>query len=336
MARKASAGVSLNDVAKLAGVSAQTASRVANGSSAVRPETKERVIAAMRQLGYRPSFAARSLRLGSYHSIGLVMPNNVTTTGRRFQAEGMAVAAAEHHYALTIVQVNDDELTLEAASRRMASLPVDGQILGLGLNPTDFDTFIPPAAINSVIISTKPHPWCPTVSNDQLACSTAIVEHLISKGHREIRYAGGRPDSPANIERCLGWKQTLQQHGLPVAEPLFGDWTADSGYRMGAILAKDAACTAIYAANDTMAIGIICALRDAGRSVPHDVSVIGVDDSLVGIIPRLELSSYRFDHEQVGAAAFNLAISAPTSETPPHILVPGELVERSSVVPPTH
>ena len=85
-----------------------------------------------------------------------------------------------------------------------------------------------------------------------------------------------------------------------------------------------------------MAIGIICALRDAGRSVPHDVSVIGVDDSLVGIIPRLELSSYRFDHEQVGAAAFNLAISAPTSETPPHILVPGELVERSSVVPPTH
>ena len=81
-----------------------------------------------------------------------------------------------------------------------------------------------------------------------------------------------------------------------------------------------------------MAIGIIYALRDAGLRVPEDISVIGVDDSLVGIIPRLELSSYRFDHERVGAVAFDLVVNPPVQGTPPHMLVPGALVERSSVM----
>jgi len=333
MARRASTGISLNDVAKLAGVSAQTVSRVVNGSSSVSASTRERVNAAIEQLGYRPSFAARSLRAGSYHSIGLVMPDsNITTTGRRFQVEGLAMAAAEHHYALTIVQIEDNELTLADASRRMESQPVDGQILGLGLNPKDFGTFVPPTSIPTVIISTHPHKHCATVSNDQIACSTAIVDHLVSKGHREIRYVGGRREAPANIERTQGWQQAMQSHGLEIVEPLFGDWTADSGYRAGTILAKDTSCTAIYAANDAMAIGIIYALRNAGLRVPEDISVIGVDDSLVGIVPRLELSSYRFDHERVGAVAFDLVVNPPSQDPPPHVLVPGALVQRSPVM----
>ena len=126
----------------------------------------------------------------------------------------------------------------------------------------------------------------------------------------------------------------MRARGLPLREPLYGDWTADSGYRMGTILAKDETCTAIYAANDTMAVGIIYALREAGRRVPQDISVIGADDSMVGVIPRLELSSYRFDNERVGAIAFDLAIKEPAEGTPPHILVPGVLVKRSTVAAP--
>ena len=333
MARSSHTQASIADVAKLAGVSAQTVSRVANDSDAVRPATKERVMAAMEQLGYRPNFAARSLRAGRYRSVGLAMPGDISATGRRFQLEGIAQAAAEHRYAITMVQIDDDELCLTCASHRMESLPVDGQILGLGSDPDDFDTFVPPASIPTVIISTRPHPRCATVSNDQVGCSLAIVEHLVAHGHREIRYAGGRREAPANIGRVEGWEQALCAHGLPLSEPLFGDWTADSGYRMGAIFARDEACTAIYAANDAMALGVIQALRTAGRRVPEDVSVTGVDDSLVGIVPRLELSSYRFDDERVGTLAFDLAIFNPPTDAPPHILVPGALVSRSTVGP---
>ena len=334
MARRSNSNVSLADVAKHAGVSAQTVSRVANGSDAVRPETRERVLAAMEQLGYRPSFAARSLRAGRYHIVGLALPNDLSATGRRLQLESIVTAATDRQYAVTLLELGAEDMSLARASRRMESLPVDGQILGLGSHTADFDTFVPPSSIPTVLVSTRPHPRCATVSNDQAGCSTTIVDYLVSKGHREIRFAGGRREAPANDGRFEGWEQAMRAHGLALREPLFGDWTADSGYRMGTIFARDESCTAIYAANDAMAVGIIYALRDAGLRVPEDVSVIGVDDSMVGVIPRLELSSFRFDEEQVGLAAFNLAIDPPAGEFP-HIMIPGALVERSTVAPPT-
>ena len=335
MARKPNTSVSIADVAKVAGVSTQTVSRVANGSEAVRPATKKRVLAAMDQLGYRPSFAARSLRAGRYHIVGLAMPSNISSAGRRIQFENIAAAAADHQYALTLVQINKNELSLAEASRRMESLPVDGQILGLGMEPYDFETFVPPSSIPTVLISQRTHPLCATVSNNQMGCSVDVVNYLVNKGHREIRFAGGRREAPANIGRYAGWLQAMQDNGLPIQDPLFGDWTADSGYRMGTILARDKSCTAIFVANDTMAVGVIYALREAGIRVPEDVSVIGVDDSMVGVIPRLELSSYRFNDERVGAVAFDLATNPPAEDLEmPHILVPGTLVERSTVAPP--
>lgn len=331
MAHGPGTGASLADVAKLAKVSTQTASRVANGSDAVRPDTRERVLAAMAELSYRPSFAARSLRAGSYHSIGLSMSGNMEATGRRFQVEGLTAAATRRRYAITLLQLDDDEATLSEASRRMASLPVDGQILYLGATPPDFATFEPPQALPTVIISTQHHPYCATISNDQTGCSVSIVNHFVQKGHREIRFVGGRRESFANVSRQKGWEQALRMRGLHVVEPMHGDWTADSGYEIGMQLVNDKSCTAIYASNDAIAVGIIYALRDAGLRVPQDISVIGVDDSLVGVIPHLELSSYRFNDTQVGALAFDLATNPPEGKKPPHILVPGTLVERSTV-----
>ena len=334
MAHGPGTGASLADVAKLAKVSTQTASRVANGSDAVRPDTRERVLAAMAELSYRPSFAARSLRAGSYHSIGLSMSGNMEATGRRFQVEGLTAAATRRRYAITLLQLDDDEANLSEASRRMASLPVDGQILYLGATPPDFATFEPPQALPTVIISTQHHPYCATISNDQTGCSVSIVNHFVQKGHREIRFVGGRRESFANVSRQKGWEQALRMRGLHVVEPMHGDWTADSGYEIGMQLVNDKSCTAIYASNDAIAVGIIYALRDAGLRVPQDISVIGVDDSLVGVIPHLELSSYRFDDEQVGAIAFDLAINPPLGDVPPHTLVQGAVVKRSTVAPP--
>ena len=330
MAHISSAGASLADVAKLAGVSAQTVSRVANDSPSVRSDTRERVLAAMEQLGYRPSFAARSLRRGSYRSVGVAVSGNISDTGRRLQVEGTARVASARAFAMTLVLL-DVEATFAEASRRIESLPVDGQILHLSSVPADFDCFEPPAALPTVIISTRPHSLCATVSNDQVACSRTIVEHLIGKGHREIRFVGGKPNSPTNLSRIQGWEETLAAHGLAVAEPLLGDWSADCGYELGARLAADESCTAVYASNDAVALGVIQALRDAGKRVPEDVSVVGVDDSLAGIVPKLELSSYRFDNERVGSVAFDLAVGPSADGQPPHVLVPGTLIERASV-----
>lgn len=327
-------GASLADVAKLAGVSAQTVSRVANGSDAVRPATRQRVLDAMAELGYRPSFAARSLRAGSYRSVGIAVSGNMAATGRRVQLEGIGTAAAKQRFALTVLQIPEEEATLEEASHRLSLLPVDGQILYPRANPDDFDSFKPPATIPTVIITTRRHPRCATVCNDQRGCAVSVVEHLVQRGHREIRFVGGKRDSLSNACRVEGWEQAMRAHGLSVAEPSFGDWTADSGYEAGARLAKDRTCTAVFASNDTIAVGVVCALLDAGLRVPEDISVMGVDDSLVGVLPRLGLSTYRFDDTRVGMLAFDLATNPPAEGEPPHILVPGEIVERASVAPP--
>ena len=164
-----------------------------------------------------------------------------------------------------------------------------------------------------------------------MGCSVSIVDYFIKKGHREIRFVGGRRDSYSNISRQKGWEQALRTRGLRVVEPMHGDWTADSGYELGMRLVQDRACTAVYASNDAIAVGVIYALRDAGLRVPEDVSVIGVDDSLEGVIPHLDLTSYRFNDRQVGSIAFDLATNPPEGKEPPHILVPGMIVERKTV-----
>lgn len=327
-------GASLADVAKLAGVSAQTVSRVANGSDAVRQQTRDRVLAAMRELGYRPSFAARSLRAGKYRSVGLVMSGNLSATGRRNQLEGVTAAASGHGYAVTLLHL-DDSSDFEEASRRMAALPVDGAIISLSAIPEDFEAFEPSPGLPIVIVSEQEQSHCPTVGSDQAECSRAIVEHLVRQGHREIRFVAGRRESLSNIGREEGWRRAMEQHGLRVVEPLVGDWTADSGYEVGAQLARDESCTAVYASNDAMALGVILALRDRGVRVPEDVSVVGVDDSYRGMLPKLDLTTYRFDDVRVGAVAFDLATQPPTGGTPPHVLVSGTLIERKTVSPRT-
>lgn len=320
-------GASLADVAREAGVSTQTASRVANGSEAVRESTRERVLEAMERLNYRPSFAARSLKAGRYKCVGLAMSGNIVATGRRYQLEGIATAASEQGYALTLVQLSDEEATYANAARRMSALPVDGFVMGLGTIPDDFAEFEPPASLPCAIITPYAQPHCHTVDNDQEKCSEDIVSHLVKTGRKEIRFVTGRDGSVSNIGRLKGWREALERRGLNVEEPLRGDWSAQSGYEAGAKLAHDTSCDAVYAGNDAMAMGVIQALRDAGRSVPEDVAVVGVDDSFAESLPHVELTSYRFDHATVSRIAFE-EITGNGDKYDPRVLIPGKLVVR--------
>ena len=173
--------VSVKDVARLAGVSEQTVSRTVHDSPSVRPETKERVRAAMRELGYRPNFAGRSLRRGKFKTVGVAM-FNITGTGNLDRMEGFAAAADKHGYAITLTKVDGHPYTLESASSRMSALPVDGMVVIMNRMPADFGTFEPLPGMQTVLVTMLEHPLCSTVDNDQFDCSRQVVEYLLGGG----------------------------------------------------------------------------------------------------------------------------------------------------------
>lgn len=324
--------VSAADVARAAGVSQQTVSRVVNRQPNVSEKTRLAVTRAMEELGFRPNFAGRSLRSGRYHSVGLTI-YNITQYGNLSTLDGIATAAREHGYAITMEEERDDSpVSLEATTRRMLALPVDAMIVSMSIKAEDFDAFRPAQGLGCVLLTMYPHPGCTTIDSDQYGCSRLVMDHLLSHGHREIRFVAGPSYSVDSTFREKGWRDALEEQGIEAVEPLAGDWTADSGYEAGAALATDASMTAVYAANDQMALGVIAALEDAGRQVPEDVSVVGVDDSLGGTVPRNRLTTVRFDMFQRGTRAFEEALKAgePGYEVQ-DIRIPGTLIERSTV-----
>lgn len=347
--------VSMSDVAREVGVSLKTVSRVINEPEAVRPATRARVEEAMERMGFRASYAGRTLKTGRYQCVGVAM---LTLYGGNADVfEGIAGAAAEEGYALSLVKARDDEaaggITLAELARRMSFLPVDGMIVNLNRMVADFESYRPPAGLRTVLISPVAHPACPTLSDDQAGAAHLGTARLLELGHARVWYVGGPAWSLAAQAREAGWRAALAEAGVADApEPLEGDWTADCGYEAGARLAIEPGCTAVMCGNDAMANGVVAGLRDAGRLVPEDVSVIGIDDALAGLVPHVELSTVRFAHEELGARAFREAVAgfdgAPTAgstastattagdagATPRHILIPGQLIERASIAPP--
>lgn len=335
MTQGASKVPSIKDVARLAGVSEQTVSRTMHGSAAVRPETRERVMKAVRELGYRPSSAGRSLRRGSYKAFGLAM-GNITETGNLSRLESFVEAAERHDYTISFLKMDREHpLELAEASRRMASLPVDGMIYVLNRMPADFLSFEPLPGLPTVIVSMEEHPVCPTVDSDQRGTAMRVVRYLIEHGHEKIWHIGGPVRSLAGLQREEGWRHALALAGVEPFEVLRGDWSSQSGYDAGLKIADAAAedrCSAVFASNDAMAYGCYCALRDRGLSVPEDVSLVGVDDVLETLVPHAGITSVRFDNNKIAAWAVERLVAAEGASCPAaHQLFPGEIIERTSV-----
>ena len=221
--QKPGRAVSMADVAKLAGVSRQTVSRVVNGQACVVEETRKRVMDAMDQLGFYPSFAGRSLRGGKYGCIGLCM-FDITHTGNVATLEGLMSAAREYGYAVTLIEFDESgSVRLRDTARRLAELPVDGMVFNTNRTVEDFDEFEPLNGLPTIIISMKEHPRCTTIDSDQYGCSQLVVDHLRSRGHAQIRHLAGPKDSITAGFRTRGWRDALDRAGLEVVEPLHGD-----------------------------------------------------------------------------------------------------------------
>jgi DNA-binding LacI/PurR family transcriptional regulator len=327
---------SMGDVARLAGVSPQTVSRVSNGYAGVVDSTREQVLAAMRQLGYRPNSAARALKRGEFRTIGVIL-FTLATTGNIRTVEAIAMSAAAEGYAITLIPVavptRDD---VHGAFTRLGELAVDAAIVIMEVHLLDSATVTLPRGVPVVVVDSDAGDRYSVVDTDQTDGARQAVRHLLDLGHRTVWHVAGPAESFAAERRTAAWRATLRRARRPVPPPHRGDWSAQSGYRIGLELAAEPDCHAVFAANDQMALGLLRAFAERGRSVPGDVSVVGFDDipDAASYIPPLTTVHQDFaevGHRCVAQVLGQLRGGAAAAGTS---LVPTHLVRRDSTAPP--
>lgn len=315
--------VSMADVAAAAGVSAQTVSRVANGSPRVDPATRARVEKAMGDLGYRMHRAARALRTGQTSTIGLVV-STLASVGNSRMLQAISEAAAARDYALAVVTVG--ERGIRDAFARLRSQGVDGAVV---LNEAtelarDVD---PPGDLHLVVVDSPPDARFSIVQTDHAGGARAAVEHLLALGHDTVHHVAGPARSFAAAERERGWRAALADAGRCVPELVRGDWTSASGHAAVSCLTD---ATAVFVANDQMALGALRAFADAGRRVPEDVAVVGFDDIVDAAEYRPPLTTVRQDFDALGARAVAALVAAIEGAGPVAETVPATLTVRES------
>ncbi|SEG87967.1 DNA-binding transcriptional regulator, LacI/PurR family [Nonomuraea solani] len=329
--------VSMADVAKLAGVSSQTVSRVSNGHPGVIESTREQVLAAMRELGYRPNSAARALRYGRFNTIGVIL-FSLASTGNSRTVEAIATHAAAEGYAITLIPIDvPTQDNVLGAFTRMGELAVDAVIVIIEIHLLDAGTVTLPPGVHVVVVDSDAGDRYSVVDTDQADGARRAVHHLLDLGHRTVWHVTGPRASFASQRRADAWRATLEAAGRPVPEPLHGDWSAESGYAAGLALAGEPGCTAVFAANDQMALGLLRAFHERGRPAPHGISVVGFDDIPDAAFFVPPLTTVHQDFAEVGRRCVRrvlLQIRENQASAPGTDLVPTRLVVRSSTAAP--
>ena len=322
---------SMADVAAAAGVSSQTVSRVVNDSPRVDPATRARVEAAMEGLGYRMHRAARALRTGRTDTIGLIV-STLASVGNSRMLQALADAAAGHGLALTVVTAAGREAVAEAFAR-LRDQGVDGAVilneataLARGLDvPEGLALVVVDAPVDDRAAGA---PRFVTVQTDHAAGARAATRRLLGLGRGTVHHLAGPSGSFAAAERERGWRHELEADGLSVPEPVRGDWTAASGFAAASALGDDV--TALFCANDQMALGALRALADRGRRVPEDVAVVGFDDVADAADYRPPLTTLRQDFDGLGRAAIASLVARIEGDPVAPVLLSPELVIRAS------
>ncbi|WP_394277012.1 LacI family DNA-binding transcriptional regulator [Luteococcus sp.] len=327
---------SIRDVARAAGVSAQTVSRVANGHPSVRPATRERVEQAMTETGYVPNRAARVLRTGSSRTIG-VMSHRFERTGENLTLGAVVEAAEQHSFSVTLTTLPDASHTDWARTRQRLELQgLDGLVV-LRHEAATEDSLLLPDGLPVAVSDSRLVGAHPAVVTDQTEGTRAMVQHLLGLGHRTVHHVGGPEDSEPAQQRAEAWRRTLEEAGAPVPEVAQGDWTAASGLEAGRRLAADPSATAVFCANDEMAFGVMRAFTEAGLRIPQDRSVAGFDDVGLAAYAPTPLSTIRQDFRRIGQELVALVMRQLDGARPEElerVVVPTELVLRQSTGTP--
>ncbi|MDF3140362.1 MULTISPECIES: LacI family DNA-binding transcriptional regulator [unclassified Streptomyces] len=325
------------DVAQLAGVSRKTVSRVLNNEPYVSDEARQRVLTAAEELGYRLNHAARALASGRNRSLGVVA---LGTAG--YGTASLLVyieqAARDAGYALRVINTPDgDPEGIAGAVESLLEQGVDGVVVSepivKGEVPLRVD--VPVLFLGAPPSFTATRTLTVSVGAHELA--RAATEHLLDLGHETVHHLAGPRQWYATKDRIEGWQAALAARSAHEPPLLNGDWSAASGYAAGRALASDGSVTAVFAAGDEMAIGLIHALREAGRRVPEDISVVGFDGNPVFAYVSPPLTTVRQPFDAAAREGIRLlvhAIEKPDTELPQADEPPVELVVRGSTAPP--
>ncbi|MFE5672780.1 LacI family DNA-binding transcriptional regulator [Agromyces sp. NPDC056523] len=332
----AAAGVpTMFDVARHAGVSHQTVSRVLNDLPGVAAATRERVRQSMAELNYAPSPTARAMARRRSDSIGLIQAGR-PDYGPSSAALGFNEAAREAGYAVSQASMralDADELT--QAVHRLVLQRVEAIVLISGEREgVDVLRGID-AGVPVVAVASERAPGTHRVSFDQAAGARLATEHLIGLGHRRIAHVAGPADSMDAAERRRGFAAALTAHGLEQREPIVGDWLAASGHAAGRQLLDDGWATAAFVGNDQMSLGLLAACHATDVSVPGDLSVVGFDDIPEAAFFTPALTTMRQDFHTLGLDIMATVLDVLRDEpsAPDRTTRVPELVVRASTAP---
>ncbi|WP_461035855.1 LacI family DNA-binding transcriptional regulator [Streptomyces mayteni] len=328
----------IHDVARVAGVSRGTVSRVLNGGHHVSPAAAEAVNAAIRKTGYVVNRHARSLITGRSGSVAFLLtePQDKFFEDPNFNVllRGCTEALAAHDIPLLLMLAGTPDEQRRIV-RYVGSGHVDGVLLISSHAGSPVAEQLVRAGVPVVVCGT------PQGTSERLAHVAAddrdgartMVRHLLATGRRRIGIVTGPPDTPGGVERLAGYREVLAEAGLAYAPELVaaGDYSRDSGARAATeLLARRPDLDALFVASDLMAQGALAVLAGAGRRVPDDVAVGGFDDSAAAVAARPTLTTIRQPWDRISAEMVRLLLARIEGQDTSAVILPTELVRRDS------
>jgi len=327
--------LSIRDIARLAGVSRQTVSRVLNGERYIKASTEAQVRKVIDEYGWRPNSAARALATSRFKVIGLLVSAR-SQYGPFSAAAAVDEAARASGYAIiTATLAREDDASMAEALDTFVAHGVDGVVVIAPQQRAHEALQRVAIRVPFVSLQWRGGPNERAVAFDQREGARLATRHLIELGHTRILHVAGPQDWNEAEERMNGFLTEMSAHDISATAPVLGDWTVDLGYELGLKLLYHREFTAVFASNDQMALGIMHAARELGLSVPRDLSVVGFDD-----IPEAKhffppLTTVRQNFPELGASAIAalLAEIESSDPLPPTTFTTPELVLRDSTAP---
>ncbi|WP_305787033.1 LacI family DNA-binding transcriptional regulator [Symbioplanes lichenis] len=319
--------VTIKDVARLAGVSASSVCRALANPGGVRPDTREQVQRAVRELGYVPNRTARALSTGRTGNLGIVLPDlaNPFFAGVVKAAQTRA-RALDHSVFLSDI---DEDPAVETLLIRALLRQVDGFLL-CSPRSSDEELRALHGKVPIVLLNRRLTPF-PSVTLDAASGMTQALLHLHVLGHKRVAYVAGPRTSWANRERLRGLRSAAESRPIEVIEVGTAPPTVEGGAAMADVVLRTGV-TAVLAFNDLTALGLLNRLRDRNFHVPEEISVIGFDGILLSSLVSPALTTIGVDMERIGQAGVDLLLEtmADPAHPPAHRKLPTQLIVRSS------
>lgn len=326
----------IKDIARVAGVSTATVSRVINNLGGYNEETEKKVMAVAKSLGYRKNESARSLVQNSTNTIGVIMPNVATT----FYSEiinGIEDASYENGYSVILTHAGSNGCRIHESLNLMGTRRVDGIIIvSAKLHEAEIESLMS-LDIPFILLSTKTNREdTPYIKVDDFSAAYTAVNYLIENNHRVIGMAGANPEDPiAGVPRINGYIEALIAHGIKVDLNLIkaGDFSFESGKKaMQEFIEDQVPITAVFCASDETGLGIISVCFEHGISVPNDISLVGYDNSSVSYMSIPPLTTVAQPFYKMGSeGCLKLISSIQNKVKMDSEVIPHELVIRQSV-----